>query len=216
MWWDMVKEAIAKGMQLAGASGTVNAEHLGDADAFFQSIRDQFGRLNTPQVEGFNSILAAASAANWPTSYTADALATAWLETNQTMQPVREAYWLSENWRKNNLRYYPYYGRGYVQLTWERNYRKADAELGLEGQLIKNKDLAMRHDVAANIMIKGMEQGWFVEGRKLSRYLPNDRDATHEEFKQSRRIINGTDRWIDLANFAIKFQRALRVGKWKK
>ncbi|MGR9074141.1 MAG: peptidoglycan-binding protein, partial [Gammaproteobacteria bacterium] len=51
-------------------------------------------------------------------------LATTQWETAQTFRPVKEAYWLSEDWRKNNLRYFPYYGRGYVQLTWEKNYEK--------------------------------------------------------------------------------------------
>lgn len=55
-------------------------------------------------------------------------IATSYWETNKTMVPVKEAYWLSENWRKDNLRYYPWYGRGYVQLTWEDNYKKASKE----------------------------------------------------------------------------------------
>lgn len=37
-------------------------------------------------------------------------LATVDWETNKTFKPVKEAYWLSENWRKKNLRYYPFYG----------------------------------------------------------------------------------------------------------
>lgn len=51
-------------------------------------------------------------------------LATVEWETAKTFKPVREAFWLSEAWRKKNLRYYPFYGRGYVQLTWEKNYKK--------------------------------------------------------------------------------------------
>ena len=35
-------------------------------------------------------------------------LATAFWETARTMQPVDEAFWLSEAWRRKNLRY----GRG--------------------------------------------------------------------------------------------------------
>lgn len=45
------------------------------------------------------------------------------IETASTFAPVREAFWLDEAWRQNNLRYYPYYGRGYIQLTWESNYQ---------------------------------------------------------------------------------------------
>ena len=38
-------------------------------------------------------------------------LATAYWETNRTMKPVEEAYWLSEEWRRKNLRYYPWHGQ---------------------------------------------------------------------------------------------------------
>ena len=51
-------------------------------------------------------------------------IATVQHETNNTFKPIKEAYWLSEGWRKRNLRYYPYYGRGYVQITWRENYEK--------------------------------------------------------------------------------------------
>jgi threonine synthase len=43
---------------------------------------------------------------------TAYVLATTEWETAQTFKPVREAFWLSEEWRRQNLNYYPYYGRG--------------------------------------------------------------------------------------------------------
>jgi hypothetical protein len=48
-------------------------------------------------------------------------LATTEWETDHTFKPVREAFWKDEAWRQVNLRYYPYYGRGYMQLTWEDN-----------------------------------------------------------------------------------------------
>lgn len=47
------------------------------------------------------------------------------IESARTFAPVREAFWNSEEWRRANLsRYYPYYGRGYIQLTWRNNYEK--------------------------------------------------------------------------------------------
>ncbi len=80
-------------------------------------------------MKGLEAVLGAAKAAGWPLAFTAYALATACHETAYTMQPVREAFWLSENWRRTHLRYYPFYGRGYVQLTWKANYERADREL---------------------------------------------------------------------------------------
>src|SRR5688572_29351341 len=106
--------------------------------AFFDAVRESgvIGKTLKPdQIKGMEAILRAAKSANWPLAFTAYALATACHETACTMQPVREAFWLSENWRSRNLRYYPFYGRGYVQLTWKANYDKADRELGLAGRL---------------------------------------------------------------------------------
>ena len=55
-------------------------------------------------------------------------LATAYWETARTMEPVREAFWMSEEWRRANLRYFPWYGRGFVQLTWERKLSHGRSE----------------------------------------------------------------------------------------
>lgn len=48
--------------------------------------------------------------------------ATVAIESARTFEPVREAFWLDEAWRAANLSYYPYYGRGYIQLTHQSNY----------------------------------------------------------------------------------------------
>jgi hypothetical protein len=45
------------------------------------------------------------------------------IETASQFAPVREAFWFDEEWRRTHLRYYPFFGRGYLQVTWEANYR---------------------------------------------------------------------------------------------
>jgi hypothetical protein len=131
-------------------------------------------------------------------------LATSAWETAHTMKPVREAFWLTENWRKANLRYYPWYGRGFVQLTWETNYKRADTELGLNGALITNPELALDGEIAAKIAIKGMVEGWFT-GKKLSNYITLQKS----DFVGARRIINGTDRASEIATLARDYDTAL-------
>lgn len=76
------------------------------------------------------------------------------IETASTFEPVREAFWLDEAWRAANLRYYPFYGRGFIQLTWESNYRaytdKLRALWGADApSLIDTPDIALDPDVAA-------------------------------------------------------------------
>jgi predicted chitinase len=129
-------------------------------------------------------------------------IATVAHETNDTFQPVREAYWLSEDWRKKNLRYYPYYGRGYVQITWDYNYAHYSEVLGVN--LLKDPDICMRPPVALYILVDGFKNGIFT-GKKLTDYV-NDKGT---DFKNARRCINGLDRAEDIAKRATAFLKQL-------
>ncbi len=172
--------------------------------------------LSQNEVDGCNAILGAME--RLPRAYCAYGLATAFHETNATMEPVREAYWLTEAWRKRNLRYWPWYGRGYVQLTWEANYDHADQQLGLEGALIIDPDLALDRAIAAHVMRRGMEEGWFARDNRgphnFARHLPEQGDASEAQYIAARRIINGTDKNKLVARHALQFQAALAAGGW--
>jgi hypothetical protein len=185
-----------------------------DKAAFYTHVRAKRGPLKASQVSGFEACVAACAGA--PLAHQAYMLATAWHETAATMQPVREAYWLSEEWRREHLRYYPWYGRGYVQLTWEGNYIRADEEAsdaGLikAGELLGDADLAMRPDLAAFIMRRGMDEGWFT-GVKLGAVLPMAGVATRQQYMNARTIINGRDKADLIEDYAQVFERALRDG----
>lgn len=201
---------------------TVGTAGLDNPQACIDSVRKSgvLGHALKPdQVKGLEAVLGAAKAARWPIAFTAYALATACHETACTMQPVREAFWLSEGWRRTNLRYYPFYGRGYVQLTWKANYEKADRDLKLGGRLNDNLDLAMNPFIAAKIMVKGMQEGWFCGDKSghrhtLARHLPANGAASVAQFTSARRIINGTDKAGKIAGEATKFQTALRAAGW--
>lgn len=176
---------------------------------FFDFIRSQFGPLNQTQVDGYNALLAEYGASGWIDSrWFAYLLATAWHETDFTMQPVREAFWENEAWRERHLRYYPWYGRGFVQLTWATNYERADHELELNDTLIHDPDKALDLDIAARIIFRGMAEGWFT-GRKLSDYINNNTC----DYVDSRRIINGLDRAAAIAAYAQKFEKCIKAAE---
>ena len=124
-------------------------------------------------------------------------LATVEHETNRTFRPVEEAYWVAnaDDWRRRNLRYYPYYGRGYVQLTWERNYRAYSDLVGVD--LVAEPDAALRHDISLFVIVQGMKIGGFT-GKKLEDYVR----PGHVDFVRARRVINGNDRARDIAALA--------------
>ena len=200
-----------------------------DLPAFFDALRASKAlgpTLSESEVNGCEAILAACK--GWPASWTAYALATAVVETAGTMQPIKEiggaAYFRRmydiEGNRPAKARELGnltpgdgarYAGRGYVQLTGRRNYGKAAAALG--HPLVANPDLAMRPDIAAQIMVQGMEGGWFT-GKSLATYLPASGPATLAQFKEARRIINGQDRATEIAGYALEFQKALKAGGW--
>lgn len=190
------------------------APALFDYGKFFARVRDDFGKLTQPQVDGFSIVTAALK--GWDVTWVAYALATAWHETAHTMQPIKEyggdAYFKRmydiQGARPEKARELGnekpgdgarYAGRGYVQLTGRTNYRR----FGIEN----TPDDAMKPEVAARIMRDGMEQGAFT-GKKLADYLPGD-------YVNARRIINGRDKAELIAGYARNFEVALIAGGWR-
>ncbi|KQP61118.1 hypothetical protein ASF41_22885 [Methylobacterium sp. Leaf111] len=178
-----------------------------DRAAFFDAVRRQpfAGHLTQPHVDGMGAILDAC-----PASLSVDAaaycLATTFHETARTMRPIEEFG------RGKGRKYGPtgFWGRGYVQLTWEANYAKATKRLRQLGvlkaseDLVKTPTLAMRPDVAAAILFYGMIEGWFT-GKKLGDYFaPGRADPVG-----ARRIINGTDCDKLIAGYQAQFRVAL-------
>jgi putative chitinase len=176
--------------------------------AFYDIVRPKLfgGTMTQQQVDGCEAILT-----EWEKRGLTDCrwlaymLATAKHETNATMAAVREAYWLSEDWRRTHLRYWPYYGRGLVQLTWEANYRAMSPVTGVD--LIANPDLALDLGNSVEVMFYGMEHGTFT-GRRLADYFNGIADNPVE----ARRIINGTDKAQLVAAYHFDFLTALKAS----
>jgi len=196
---------------------------------FFESCRKGImgPTLDNDEVSGANAVLEAC--VGLPVAWTAYALGTAWHETAHTLQPIKEfggpryfarMYDITgerPNLAKANGNVHigdgvKYFGRGYVQLTWRVNYARAGQKLGID--LIGNPDLALDRTVAASILRHGMREGWFT-GKSFQSYLPAAGLAKPEQFQAARRIINGTDKAMDIAKYAMQFQSALVAGEWE-
>lgn len=179
---------------------------------FWTAARKIFGgALTQAQVNGIETILAASE--GLPIGHRAYLLATAKHETADTMQPITEyggrkyfdkydtgklAKALGNTPEKDGDGY-RYRGRGYVQITGRANYAKAGKKLGVD--LIANPEAALNPDIAARILVRGCSEGWFT-GKKLSDYLGDD-------FRNARRVVNGTDKAELIAGYAIEFGKAL-------
>lgn len=174
---------------------------------FYDSVRTSlFGdKLKQSQVNGMDTILS-----EWEKQSLTDLrwlaymLGTAFHETGMTMQPIEE-------WGKGKgLKYgtpdpvtgHTYYGRGFVQLTWKANYKKMGDLLGVN--LVNQPDLALRPDIATEILFEGMTNGRFT-GKSLKQYF----NANTEDWNSARRIINGLDRAASIASYAKSFYAAL-------
>lgn len=129
------------------------------------------------------------------------------------------AYWECHNPRKPELRmtpmkefggevylrgkkYYPFFGRGLSQLTWDFNYRKESHRLGMD--LMNDPELILNVPTAANSHVYCMKHGVYT-GKKLSDYI-NDRNT---DYVNARRIINGKDKAAEIAAIAQKFESCL-------
>lgn len=203
---------------------------LRDAGAFFDALRRNglLGTLDQSEVNGINNMLTEFGLADWPISYAAYGLATAFHETGGKMQPIKEwggdAYFfrmydmhgarpqvakrLGNTQPGDGVKFA---GRGLPQTTGRANYEKAKDFLGVD--CIANPDLLLDPKTAAKWMVHAMKIGLFT-GRKISDDLPRTGPATQHQFMMTRDVINGSDKAVKIAIEAMSFQQALTAGKW--
>lgn len=177
--------------------------------AFYDHLRGALlgGRVPQSFVDGCEQIIK--SAVHMQRDQLAYVLATAWHETAHTMQPVVErgprSYFdkyegradLGNTQKGDGFRFR---GRGYVQITGRRNYTKFG--------IVDNPDAALRPDLSAFILVKGMTEGLFT-GKKLSDYF---KDGKADPIG-ARRIVNGTDRAKLIASHWHVFRDALEAAR---
>lgn len=186
---------------------------------FFSLYRERFGKLTQKQVSAIEVFLTEIEKYPMTVREAAYLFATVYHETAKTFLPLEEygkgrgkKYGKPVNGKK-------YYGRGYVQLTWDYNYKKATEELrrqfpliilayeerhGVKFDLLATPEQAMDAEIACAILVLGSQQGWFT-GKKLSDYI----NANQCDYINARRIINGTDRAKLIAGQAQKFKEIL-------
>jgi putative chitinase len=188
------------------------ADHY-DRAAYFDAVRDRLfeGALEQIHVDGQSVILAVWEYQGGGTPmdderWLAYMLATTYHETAKRMWPITE--YGSESYLQGK-EYWPYIGRGFVQLTWQDNYEKASKILSLydERDLVDHPELALDSLIATRVLFRGMAEGWFT-GRKLGQYF-ND---TKDDPLNARQIINGNDDDELIAGYHRDFLDALRMS----
>ncbi|MET3925535.1 hypothetical protein [Devosia sp. 2618] len=200
--------------------------------AFFDAVRTSLfdGKLNQAQVEGLNAIASAWDRyGDGQTHKLAYLMATAHHETGQLQ-------WLKEIWRptraqrryerdfdkpwtkddpRNSLAFRlgntqagdgkRFMGRGLAHITGRRNYTDWAKRLGVD--IVGKPELAEQLPIAARILVEGSMLGTFT-GKKLGDYIT----STAVDWKNARRVINGTDKADLIAGYAEQYQAALKAG----
>lgn len=189
---------------------------------FFDGVKERLDpSLTQSQVDGLEFLLSKVENDELWTDirHIAYMLSTVFHETAGSFQPVVEGYYLAKtnppdysgktkrvkDFQKT-LRYYPYFGRGYVQLTWKTNYEKAGKAFGVD--LVNKPELALQPDIAFKCL-GGMFKGWY--GAKLGTYI----NAEKTDYVNARRCVNILDKAGLIAGYARSFEKILKSSAAK-
>ena len=170
-----------------------------DHRKFMDLYNAQYGALDDSQASGISALLGFleqdkdVSDVRWA----AYMLATVKEECADTWQPIEE-------WGKGQGHPYgdpvtvtgsdgrtyvnTYYGRGYVQLTWEANYQNMSYNLNLGDQLLIHPEKALDPPIAYDIISFGMRKGSFT-GVGLGDFI----NGSQSDYVNARQIVNGLD-----------------------
>jgi hypothetical protein len=183
-------------------------------DSYFSTIRQTMfsGALSQQQVDGQCVLIGlwnyqATGTPMTDIRWLSYLLATVYHECATKMWPVTE---MGDQEYLQSREYWPYIGRGFVQLTWEGNYRNASAALGLidDRDLVAHPEMALDSLISARVLFRGCAEGWFT-GEKLGSYFNDEIDDPIN----ARRIVNGNDRDELIAGYHEKFLTALKEAE---
>lgn len=179
-----------------------------DRPKFYQRLREVklFSTLLQKQVNTLDAVLNEIEAQGiTDIRQAAYIFATGYWEAHNPKKPAERFTPMKEFGGEAYLKgkkYYPYYGRGLSQLTWDYNYKKEGKRLNLG--LLNNPDLILDIPIAANSHVYNMRTGGYT-GKKLSDYI-NDQKC---DFEGARKIVNGKDKAQEIASIAQKFLSCL-------
>lgn len=203
---------------------------------FYDQIRGTVfrGKISESQLAGMENLLDV-----WFNNYSdqnvqhlAYNLATAYHETAHTMQPImergRRSYFNKYNAGTRLGRVlgntepgdgYRFRGAGHVQSTGRRNARKATEELNkafnLGIDLEKNPEKRLDPFISAHSLFLGNLQGWWT-GKGLMKYLDEDDIDEFGDYMRARYVVNGRDQRTKIAQYAVRFENALRAAGYQQ
>lgn len=189
---------------------------------FLSMYAEEFGGLDASALTGLGQFLNFMRSDKNLTDirYAAYLMATVYKESWYSWQPIDEKgkgagkkYGLPRTGTCGGKTYSRvYYGRGYIQITWEDNYQLADRELGLNCSLVANPERAKEPEIAYKIASNGMKDGWFDPSSthyKLSDFISGNTC----DYYNARKIVNMNDKktYSEIESYAKTFEVMLRA-----
>ena len=187
-----------------------------DHQKFINLYKSQYGALNGTQTSGLGALLSFLEQDKdvGDPRWAAYMLATVKHECANQWQPIEEygrgqgmAYGNSVTVQGSDGKTYTnsYYGRGYVQLTWEANYRNMSHNLNLGDQILVHPERALEPSIAYRILSFGMRNGSFT-GVGLGNYISGSKC----DYYDARQIVNGFDQAALIQGYAQNLEALLR------
>lgn len=184
-------------------------------DKFFYCYNLKFKNLTSKKKEALKFLLDRLSKSKRINTIPKHAyvLATIKWETADTFEPITE--YGSEAYLKSK-KYWPYIGRGYVQLTWKHNYECFGKALNID--LVNNPHLANDKEIAWKILEMGMTDDYetqtnikIVDPNFTSKVLEDYFNKDKCDYLNARNIINPKDykSYKPIAEMAKKFYDCL-------
>lgn len=174
---------------------------------FFTAVRNTLfaGTLNQQQVNGMNVILDAWEAEKYTDLRKLGAALgnTKW-ETAHTMWPIEEyGHGAGQPYGIPGTTGKIYFGRGFAQLTWERNYKLMAKLIGVD--IWHSPEKALEPPVAAAILFEGCFNAASGVGDFTGKSFDDYFTPTLTDWTNSRRVINGTDHASEIGALSAQF-----------
>lgn len=174
---------------------------------FFTAVRTTLfaGKLNQQQVNGMTVILD-----EWEKRALVDLrklgalLGNTKRETDSTMWPIEEyGHGAGQPYGEPGSNGKVFFGRGFVQLTWERNYKLMTHLLNVD--IWNDPDKALVPEIAVQILFEGCLNATSGVGDFTGKSFDDYFTGTLTDFVNARRVINGTDHAAEIAVLSEQF-----------
>ena len=231
----LVAKVMAMSLPIAGESGKFPIQQYGDQESVAK-ILEQCLQMNIRSPDQVAYILATAwhesRLGKWMTesAWLSESSAERYAENNYGPNG-RDPSWARKMGNTNAGDGGRYMGRGYVQLTWKNNYERMSKLLIQNGftytqdgvtfgngqngtkpiDLVANyRHVNKNKDLAAGLLVMGMDGGQFALNGGLDDYIPENQEATQGNFENARKIVNGSDKKKHIAEIALCLVGILR------